>query len=98
MERHATETGSMRVSTPEATALDLLRYLEQDLVICRAVVDLFSDELLAREVAFRGGTALDKIHFNPPGRYSEDIDRPGQRRPNRPSHGCRAHKARPVAW
>jgi predicted nucleotidyltransferase component of viral defense system len=48
--------------------------VEQDLVICRAVVDLFSDELLAREVAFRGGTALHKLHFNPPGRYSEDID------------------------
>lgn len=48
--------------------------VEQDLVICRAVVDLFSDEFLAREVAFRGGTALHKLHFNPPGRYSEDID------------------------
>jgi predicted nucleotidyltransferase component of viral defense system len=48
--------------------------VEQDLVICRAVVDLFSDELLAGEVAFRGGTALHKLHFNPPGRYSEDID------------------------
>lgn len=48
--------------------------VEQDLVICRAVVDLFGDELLAREVAFRGGTALHKLHFNPPGRYSEDID------------------------
>lgn len=48
--------------------------VEQDLVICRAVVDLFSDELLAREVAFRGGTALHKLHFTPPGRYSEDID------------------------
>ena len=48
--------------------------VEQDLIICRAVVDLFSDELLAREVAFRGGTALHKLHFNPPGRYSEDID------------------------
>lgn len=48
--------------------------VEQDLVVCRAVVDLFTDELLARAVAFRGGTALHKLHFNPPGRYSEDID------------------------
>ncbi len=48
--------------------------VEQDLVICRAVVDLFSDALLAREVAFRGGTALHKLHLNPPARYSEDID------------------------
>ena len=48
--------------------------VEQDLVISRAIVELFSDELLAREVAFRGGTALHKLHFDPPSRYSEDID------------------------
>lgn len=48
--------------------------VEQDLIVSRAVVELFSDELLAREVAFRGGTALHKLHFDSPGRYSEDID------------------------
>ena len=48
--------------------------VEQDLVVCRALVDLYSDELLARVVAFRGGTAIHKLHFHPPGRYSEDID------------------------
>ena len=48
--------------------------VEQDLVICRVIVELFSDEFLKREVAFRGGTALHKLHFNPPSRYSEDID------------------------
>lgn len=48
--------------------------VEQDLVLSRAVVDLFGNELLAREVALRGGTALHKLHFDPPGRYSEDID------------------------
>lgn len=48
--------------------------VEQDLVVCRAITDLFGHELLAREVAFRGGTALHKLHFDPPGRYSEDID------------------------
>lgn len=48
--------------------------VEQDLVISRALLDLFSDGLLAREVAFRGGTALHKLYFNPAGRYSEDID------------------------
>ncbi len=47
--------------------------VEQDLVICRGLVELYSDELLAREVAFRGGTALHKLHFDPPVRYSEDI-------------------------
>ena len=48
--------------------------VEQDLVICRALVELFSHELLARELAFRGGTALHKLHFSSSGRYSEDID------------------------
>jgi predicted nucleotidyltransferase component of viral defense system len=48
--------------------------VEQDLVICRAVVELFGDEFLAREVAFRGGTALHKLQFSQPSRYSEDID------------------------
>jgi len=32
--------------------------IEQDLVICRTLVEIFSDSLAAREVAFRGGTAL----------------------------------------
>ena len=48
--------------------------VEQDLVISRAVVDLFGDEFLASAVAFRGGTALHKLHFSTPSRYSEDID------------------------
>ena len=48
--------------------------LEQDLVISRALVEMFSDSLLATAVAFRGGTALHKLFVQPPGRYSEDID------------------------
>lgn len=48
--------------------------VEQDLVVCRAVVDLYSNDRLAREVAFRGGTALHKLYLAPPARYSEDID------------------------
>jgi len=48
--------------------------IEQDLVICRTLVEIFSDSLAAREVAFRGGTALHKLYFETPGRYSEDID------------------------
>lgn len=48
--------------------------IEQDLVISRALVELYRDDLLARELAFRGGTALQKLHFDPPVRYSEDID------------------------
>lgn len=48
--------------------------IEQDLVLCRAVTEIFSDELISRELALRGGTALHKLHLVPPGRYSEDID------------------------
>ena len=43
--------------------------VEQDLIISRALVELYHDGLLARELAFRGGTALHKLHFDPPGRY-----------------------------
>jgi predicted nucleotidyltransferase component of viral defense system len=43
-------------------------------VISRALVEIFSDDFLRGELAFRGGTALHKLHFVPPERYSEDID------------------------
>lgn len=48
--------------------------VEQDLVICRALVEIFSDEFLASSLAFRGGTALHKLYLHPQPRYSEDID------------------------
>lgn len=48
--------------------------VEQDLIISRALNAIFSDEELNAKLAFRGGTALHKIFFNPPARYSEDID------------------------
>ena len=48
--------------------------VEQDLVISRALVEIFSDPELASSLAFRGGTALHKLYFTPPERYSEDID------------------------
>jgi predicted nucleotidyltransferase component of viral defense system len=48
--------------------------IEQDLVIERAIVELFSDELICENLAFRGGTALHKIFLKPQVRYSEDID------------------------
>ncbi|MEO8466779.1 MAG: nucleotidyl transferase AbiEii/AbiGii toxin family protein [Gammaproteobacteria bacterium] len=50
------------------------RQIEQDLIISRAVIELFSDEFLREELRFRGGTALNKVHFPAPLRYSEDID------------------------
>lgn len=48
--------------------------VEQDLVICRALVAIFSDAYLAENLAFRGGTALHKLFLSPQPRYSEDID------------------------
>jgi predicted nucleotidyltransferase component of viral defense system len=48
--------------------------VEQDLVIARAIVEIYSDDLLKSSLAFRGGTALHKLYLNPQIRYSEDID------------------------
>ncbi|MFH2049118.1 MAG: nucleotidyl transferase AbiEii/AbiGii toxin family protein [bacterium] len=48
--------------------------VEQDLIISRAIVDIFNDPFLRQKVAFRGGTALHKLYFQPAARYSEDID------------------------
>lgn len=48
--------------------------VEQDLIISKALVDIFSDPLLRDSLAFRGGTALYKLFLKPPLRYSEDID------------------------
>ena len=50
------------------------RQVEQDLIIGRALVDVFSDDMLRDAVRVRGGTALNKLHFPKPVRYSEDID------------------------
>lgn len=48
--------------------------VEQDLVLSRALVEMFSRESVAEQILFRGGTALHKLYFDPPARYSEDID------------------------
>jgi len=48
--------------------------VEQDLVLSRAIIEIYSDPLVAQGFAFRGGTALYKIHLKSPERYSEDID------------------------
>jgi len=49
-------------------------HVEQDLVLSRALVEIFRRPGIAEQAAFRGGTALHKLFFEPPGRYSEDID------------------------
>jgi predicted nucleotidyltransferase component of viral defense system len=48
--------------------------VEQDLLLTRALVMLFQAPGVARSLAFRGGTALYKLHLAPAERYSEDLD------------------------
>ena len=48
--------------------------VEQDLILSRAIVEIFRRPAVAEQALFRGGTALHKLFFRPPGRYSEDID------------------------
>ncbi len=50
------------------------RQVEQDLIICRALCDLFNAPALKGKIAFRGGTAINKLLFAQPLRYSEDLD------------------------
>jgi predicted nucleotidyltransferase component of viral defense system len=50
------------------------RQVEQDLIISRALCDLFNAPALQGKIAFRGGTAINKLLFKQPLRYSEDID------------------------
>ncbi len=48
--------------------------VEQDLIIARAIVQIFGVQELARRLAWRGGTAIHKLYLRPPARYSDDID------------------------
>jgi predicted nucleotidyltransferase component of viral defense system len=48
--------------------------VEQDLVVARAVAELFHDDSMRELVAMRGGTVLNKFYFGGGSRYSEDID------------------------
>ena len=55
--------------------------VEQDLILSRALVEIFQNPILAEHLAFRGGTAPHKLFLPEPLRYSEDLDfvqiRPG---------------------
>ena len=48
--------------------------VEQDLVISRILVELFSRSSIRDSLIFRGGTAIHKLYMTPSQRYSEDID------------------------
>ena len=70
----------------------------QDLVICRALIDICSHPLLKGALAFRGGTALYKLHLKPAARYSEGHrSRTGQGRRRRPNHSGAARRSRSLA-
>lgn len=48
--------------------------VEQDLVLSRAICELYKNPLICEHLVFRGGTALHKLFFERAGRYSEDLD------------------------
>lgn len=51
-----------------------LAQVEQDLVLSRALVEIYSEPDLAKNLVFRGGTCLHKLILQPAARYSEDLD------------------------
>jgi len=48
--------------------------IEQDLLLSKAIIEIYKNEMLSRELVFRGGTALHKLILPNPSRYSEDLD------------------------
>lgn len=61
---------SWRSTAPWSSDLQV----EQDLVVSRAVAELYSDDRMSDLAAMRGGTVLNKFYFGGGSRYSEDID------------------------
>jgi predicted nucleotidyltransferase component of viral defense system len=59
-----TEVLAWRSVAPWADENDV----EQDLIMTRAVFDIFEDPWLSERLAFRGGTALHRLHLAPPAR------------------------------
>ena len=68
------------IPAPAITAWGLTRpwpsptNVEQDLLLARAIVELYSHPTLRDELVFRGGTCLHQVHLPAPLRYSEDLD------------------------
>lgn len=48
--------------------------VEQDLLLSRLIVEIYTDPYLRDELIFRGGTCLHQRHLPRPLRYSEDLD------------------------
>ena len=75
--------GKRLVPTPLTTTLDASDapldprwqiLVNDEVVLSRALVEMFGRGGVAERAVFRGGTALHKLYLDPPGRYSEDID------------------------
>lgn len=49
-------------------------FVEQDLILSRLLIELYSSKLISENLTFRGGTALHKLFLKTPYRYSEDLD------------------------
>jgi predicted nucleotidyltransferase component of viral defense system len=64
------EIQAWRSQAPWADEADI----EQDLIITRALLQLFDDAFIRESLALRGGTAIHKLYLSPAARYSEDID------------------------
>jgi predicted nucleotidyltransferase component of viral defense system len=47
--------------------------VEQDLIISRVLVEIFSDDFLKKHLAFRGGIAIHKLYLNPAPRYKYSL-------------------------
>lgn len=48
--------------------------VEHDLILSRAICELYQHPLISEKLIFRGGTALHKLFFETAGRFSEDLD------------------------
>lgn len=48
--------------------------IEQDMLLSKALCEIYSNDFLAGELVFRGGTAIHKLVLPQPYRYSEDLD------------------------
>lgn len=48
--------------------------IEQDLLLSRLMIEISNNDLLGKDLIFRGGTCLHKLHLSLPYRYSEDLD------------------------
>ena len=73
-------------------------HVEQDLVISRALVAIFSHKLLHEALAFRGGTALYKLHLRPAALFGRHRSCANESRSRRPDDGRAPRGPRSLAW